>query len=232
MPTTEACARCAEPKASQTKTPSQSAASCLEKFSSFFSSSGWKRTFSSTRTSPSRSALLWPSTPGPTQSLPKATGLPSRSSSFFAAGRSEYFGSGPPFGRPKCDASTRRPPFSIANCNVGKVSRMRVSSVTTPSFSGTLKSTRRKTRLLRNSKSLIVSLFIFVHSLGGGGFRPPRMAFQPKGVSFELVELESRRQELDQVAATARIAPLIVVPRQHLYALFADNFSVIRVDDR
>src|SRR5438128_1897998 len=114
MPTTEACARCAEPKASQIKMPSQRAASCLEKAPSFFSSSAWKRTFSRTSTSPSRKALLWPSAPGPTQSSAKATGLPRSSSSFFAAGLKEYFSSGPPFGRPRCDASTTRAPFRIA----------------------------------------------------------------------------------------------------------------------
>src|SRR5579863_2417841 len=162
IPTTEACARCAEPNASHTNNPSHRAANCLENASSFFSSSGWNRTFSSTSTSPSISALLCASTPGPTQSSPNATGLPSNSSNFFAAGCSEYFGSGPPFGRPRCEASTSRPPFSMASFNVGSVSRIRVSSVTTPSFNGTLKSTRIKTRFPRKSKSLIVSLFIFL----------------------------------------------------------------------
>src|SRR5215468_6386066 len=205
MPTTEACARCAEPNASQTKSPSQSAASCLEKPSSFFSSSPWNRTFSSTRTSPSRNALLCPSTPGPTQSAPNATGLPSSSSSFFAAGRTEYFGSGPPFGRPRCDASTSRPPFSIANFNVGSVSRMRVSSVTAPSFSGTLKSTRINTRFPSKSTSLIVSLSML---------------------------LEFACHQLDQVAATAGVTPLIVVPRQHLHALVADHLCILCVHNR
>ena len=49
-------------------------------------------------------------------------------------GPGEYLGSGPPFGRP---SATREPvvaPFLIARRSVGRVSRMRVSSVTTPSF--------------------------------------------------------------------------------------------------
>src|SRR5215470_8222984 len=46
-----------------------------------------------------------------------------------------------------------RPPFSMASFSVGRVSRMRVSSVTTPSFNGTLKSTRMNTRFPRRSSS-------------------------------------------------------------------------------
>src|SRR5579859_3712426 len=139
------------------------------------------------------------------QSAPNATGLPSNSSSFFAAGRTEYFGSGPPFGRPRCEASTSRPPFSIASFNVGSVSRMRVSSVTTPSLSGTLKSTRINTRFPRKSKSLIVSLFM---------------------------SLEFARHQLDQIPATARIAPFVVVPSQHFHTLVADHFCVFRIHNR
>src|SRR5215475_3158548 len=126
------------------------------------------------------------------QSAPKATGLPRSSSSFLAAGRTEYFGSGPPFGRPKWDANTRRPPFSMANLRVGRVSRVRVSSVTTPSFNGTLKSTRRKTRLPRRSRSLIVSLFM---------------------------SLEFARHQLDQIAAPAGVAPFVVIPGEDFHAL-------------
>src|SRR5438270_7517425 len=55
----------------------------------------------------------------------------------------------------------------MARRRVGKVSRTRVSSVTAPSFNGTLKSTRINTRLPRKSRSLIVSLFMY--SLGNGG---------------------------------------------------------------
>ena len=57
--------------------------------------------------------------------------------------------------------ATRAPgvaPFRTASRIVGSVSRMRVSSVTTPSFSGTLKSTRMKTRLPFRSRSLMESL--------------------------------------------------------------------------
>src|SRR5215471_5082201 len=128
------------------------------------------------RTSPSLSALLLASASAPTQSAANATALPSNSSSFFAAGFSEYFASGPPFGLPRWDASTNRPSFSIASFSVGSVSRMRVSSVTTPSFRGTLKSTRMKTRFPRKSSSLIVSLFM-MHPLSAMNFLRCRPAF-------------------------------------------------------
>src|SRR5438034_728376 len=101
----------AEPNASQTKRPSERVASCLEKASSFFSSSGWKRTFSSRRISPSASDLLFDSGTGPTQSEENRTGRPMSSSSFLETARSEHFGSGPPLGRPRWEARTRRPPF-------------------------------------------------------------------------------------------------------------------------
>src|SRR6185312_4117600 len=39
-------------------------------------------------------------------------------------------------------------------------------------------------------------------------------------------------QEPDQVADTARIAPLVVVPRDDLHAVSGDNASERRVDDR
>src|SRR5438552_7204309 len=42
---------------------------------------------------------------------------------------------------------------------------------------------------------------------------------------------EFRGQELDEVAATAGVAPLIVVPGQNFYAAVADNFGVFGIDD-
>src|SRR2546425_986763 len=61
IPTTEACARGAGPKASFTYR-SASAASFREKASAFFSSSGWERTVSSTSDSPPRTTTRRPST--------------------------------------------------------------------------------------------------------------------------------------------------------------------------
>src|SRR6267154_419304 len=255
IPTTEACARCAEPNASQTNSPSQRAASCFEKASSFFSSCGWKRTFSKTKTSPSTSALLCDSTPGPTQSNANATGRPSNSSNFFAAGCTEYFGSGPLLGRPRCEAKTNLPPFSIASFSVGIVSRMRVSSVTTPSFSGTLTSTRIKTRLPRKSRSLIVSLSIYapvqniaILRVGRNtlrSFSARRKHSQSKSATHVssaapyslvtiryLLRLKLRRQQHDQIATPARVAPLIVVPGENFHALVANHLGVFGIHDR
>src|SRR5271165_6320242 len=247
MPTTEACARCADPNASQTNIPSHNAAKCFENCSPFFSSSGWNRTFSSTSTSPSFSALLFDSASGPTQSAANATDFPSNSSSFFAAGFKEYFGSGPPLGLPRCDASTKRPPFSIASFNVGSVSRIRVSSVTTPSFSGTLKSTRINTRLPFNSKSRIVNLFMIScsflwhnHSwLCSWGLavqtgrttdgKHPSTIWQSCGPGVQQcctptrAALKLRRHKLNQIPHAAGVCPLIVVPRQHFHAAIPDH---------
>src|ERR1700730_7234158 len=155
--------------------------------------------------SPSFRALLFPSVSAPTQSFAEAAHFPSSSSSFFVVGFKEYFGSGPPLGRPECEASTRRAPFSIASFSVGSVSRIRVSSVTTPSFSGTLKSTRRNTRLPRRSRSLIVSLAII---------RNPQRNLKFCG------------HEFNQVAAAAGIAPFVVIPRQHFHAAVPNYFRV------
>src|SRR6266436_1098019 len=38
-------------------------------------------------------------------------------------------------------------------------------------------------------------------------------------------------QELDEVAATAGVAPLVVVPGQNFYAAVADDFGVFGIDD-
>ena len=53
-----------------------------------------------------------------------------------------------------------RAPRLMANFSVGMVSRMRVSSATAPFSSGTLKSTRMKTRLPVRSRSRMESLVI------------------------------------------------------------------------
>ena len=78
------------------------------------------------------SARLFASASAPTQSAANSTGAPSKSASFAATGRKLYFGSGLPFGRPRCEASTSRAPRSRASFSVGSVSAMRVSSVTLP----------------------------------------------------------------------------------------------------
>ena len=70
-----------------------------------------------------------------------------------ATGSSEYFASGFPFGRPRCESSTTRAPRSSSASIVGSAARMRVSSVTRAPSSGTLKSTRTSARLPRSAAS-------------------------------------------------------------------------------
>ena len=80
-------------------------------------------------------------------------------------------------------------PRSSAYRIVGSEARMRVSSPIAPFLIGTLKSTRMKTRLPARSRSLMTVA----------------QALQP------LLD-----QVAQQVDAAARVAPLVVVPRQDL----------------
>ena len=111
--------------------------------------------FSRRRTAPGASAFAAASGPGPTQSGANATGEPSLCSSVLATGASEYFGSGAPLAFPRCEARRMRAPPPSRRRIVGSASTTRVSSRTTPSLIGTLKSTRTKTRLPSRSRSRI-----------------------------------------------------------------------------
>src|SRR5579883_2041429 len=94
------------------------------------------------------------------QSAANCTGLPSSSESRVATGRRLILGLGLPLGRPRCEARIRRAPCSTAYRIVGSVARIRVSSVMDPaSSSGTLKSTRIKTRLPVRLMSRMDNLF-------------------------------------------------------------------------
>src|SRR5690606_29812285 len=59
----------------------------------------------------------------------------------------------PSSGRPRCDITMTRAPASSARRRVGIVAWMRVSLPTTPSFTGTLRSSRINTRLPARSRS-------------------------------------------------------------------------------
>src|SRR5690606_29526276 len=61
-------------------------------------------------------------------------------------GSIEYLGSALPLGRPRCEHAVTFAPRSVSHSIVGKVARMRKSSTTSPSRTGTLKSARRSTR--------------------------------------------------------------------------------------
>src|SRR5437870_2621025 len=95
---------------------------------------------------------------------------------------------------------------------VGTEARMRESSVTLPSSSGTLKSTRTKTRLPATSTSRIVSL-----STSGGS----------RGAGRQL-----RGDECQEVGTAAAVAPLVVVPGDDLHHRPAEHHRARRVDDR
>src|SRR5688572_20461354 len=86
---------------------------------------------------------------------------------------------------------------------------MRVSSPITPSFSGTLKSTRINTRAPFSSRSRIDS---FIRS--------------PSALQAFL------HQQPQQIYAAARVAPLVVVPRQHFHEVAVHDLGVGRIDDR
>src|SRR6266511_4146907 len=206
MPAVEACARCAVPNASFTQT-SASAASSFANPSSFFSSSGWNRRFSRSSTCPSLRSRTSFTTPSPTQSSARMTSLRSSSESRAAAGSSDSFwrSSGFPFGRPRCEARITRPRALIAYWIVGSAARMRASSVTRPcSSSGTLKSTRMKTRLPARSSASMV--FITMASL--------------------------LREVLRDVDHAVREAPLVVVPGEDLRERPVDDEGARRVEDR
>src|SRR2546425_1129073 len=140
----DACARCAEPNASFTYR-SPRAANVLANSGSFFSSPGQKRVFS-TRATPPRGSRRVAATPVAGSAM-NSTGAPSSVSRSRTICLSEYCGSGPPLGLPRCESSTTRAPFSRRYWIVGNDARRRVSSLTLPFFSGTLKSTRTSARL-------------------------------------------------------------------------------------
>src|SRR5262245_22718906 len=99
---------------------------------------------------------------------------------------------------------------------------MRVSSPMTPSLSGTLKSTRMKTRLPRRSRSLIES---FMSSAKASRYNS---ALRDNSVCLQPL----RHQQPKQIDAAVRIPPLVVVPRQNLDEISVHHLRVRRVDDR
>ena len=117
---------------------------------------GQRRRRSSSR--PRRSARSRPSRRRPSgtssRSGASVTSTPSSSPSRSAAGLSENFSS-TPFGRPRCASRTSpAAPFSRSSFRVGSAAWMRASSVMLrSSSSGTLKSTRTRTRLPSTSRS-------------------------------------------------------------------------------
>ena len=102
--------------------------------------------FSSKSTSPALSDSAAVVTAGPVTSPVNLTSRPSSSDKRCATGANESSGFASPFGRPKWAAITSAAPFSSNNSIVGSEALMRPSSLMIPSFKGTLRSQRRKTR--------------------------------------------------------------------------------------
>src|SRR6202162_2096785 len=150
-----------------------------------------------------------------------------------------------PLGRPRWLARTTRAPFVVATRIVGRVSRMRVSSVTRTPSSGTLKSTRMKTRRPRSVKSLMESFFCMprhparqsrdeILAACALRRRPPEgTTFPPhsEGRKARNQRLQPGRHEPDQVHAAAAVAPLVVVPGQDLHAAISDDLGKFRIHD-
>src|SRR5688572_17284497 len=98
---------------------------------------------------------------------------------------------------------------------VGMEARIRESSWTLPSASGTLKSTRTKTRLPATSASRIVSLSMTaIRARSNGGDR------------------QSSGHVGDQVRDPAAVAPFVVVPGDDLDHVAAQHHRRFGVDDR
>ena len=98
--------------------------------SSLLVSPGLNRRFSSSATSPSASPADRRARRTRRRCRSRsATGAPSSSPSRSATGASEYFGSGAPLGRPRCDITMTRAPASRSALSVGSTARIRPSSV-------------------------------------------------------------------------------------------------------
>src|SRR5262245_47498292 len=89
---------------------------------------------------------------------------------------------------------------------------MRVSSVMRPPSSGTLKSTRRKTRFPPKSSRSTVCFATATLVPGTALERPGHVA--------------------DQVTHAAGVAPLVVVPGQHLHEIAVDDGRRWQIHDR
>src|ERR687887_2035545 len=102
---------------------------------------------------------------------------------------------------------------------------MRESSVTLPSSSGTLKSTRTKTRFPDASRSRTVSLSTAAGpgAMGGSGAGDRR---RPLGAPQAL------RDEPDEVGHAAAVTPFVVVPGDDLHHRPAEDHRRGGVDDR
>ena len=151
---------------------SPSLASSATKAGSFASSPRWKRVFSSSTMSPSAISATAEDALSPMQSATNFIGLFKWPASAAPTGRSEFSLSGP-FGRPKCESRMTLPPLSAISTIVGRMRSIRVPSAICPFSTGTLRSTRKSTRLPATcASSRVRKLFIFLSALVP---HPPRV---------------------------------------------------------
>ena len=137
--------------------------------------------FSSTRISPSFKAAALARASAPTVSSANETVASMSSPRRAAAGASVNFSSKPsPAGRPRWLIRMTFAPLDARYSIVGSAARMRVSSLTTPSLMGTLKSTRTMTRLPRTSTPSMVLMSDMAILLGkASGMRRAQAAGGP-----------------------------------------------------
>src|SRR5690606_3222249 len=140
------------------------------------------------------------------QSEAKATGRPSASEAALAIGASDWSGSGAPFGRPKWASRTTLAPLAESSVMVGATRSMRVASVTLPSFTGTFRSTRTRTRLPATSASSSVRKAAMARSLLDGS---DGLAQRHGGVGHAVGE-----------------APFVVVPRHDAHQIALDDLGL------
>src|SRR5690606_26786777 len=105
------------------------------------------------------------------------TGRLSNFSSSLATGAIEYLGFGSPSGRPRWLIRTTLAPLFRAYSTEGSAATMRALFVMAPSLSGTLKSTRIRTRFPARSRSVMLSLLNDMHERVGRHFEPVKMRF-------------------------------------------------------
>src|ERR1700733_8041588 len=123
---------------------------------------------------------------------------------------------------------------------VGRVSRIRVSSITRPSSSGTLKSTRINIRLPLSGRSRMESLDMAgcprVQIISGSSaviWPTVARAYSPSRMRRKRKNLQALTGDVvNQVANAAGIPPLVVVPGDHLDAIAADHQRHRRIHDR
>ena len=125
----------------------------------------------------------------PATSSTNATSTPRCSARTGRTGSSEYVGSRLPLGRPRWEQQITWPPWSSSHRRVGTAARTRRSSVTFPSSRGTLKSLRTRTRL------------------------PATSAWSTVRSSTGLELLADQHGQVDEPLG---VAPLVVVPAEHL----------------